>query len=432
MAEVDTSSYKYNTVNPLDVASKYNQLQSQNITIDKQKLELMNQKYGIMKKEIFSLANDPNATPESLVEKGQSLVKAGVLDAKDYAKFVQNIPKDPGQIQGYLKQVGSTLLDTQAAINFQYGTPGMVQTGAANVPVVQSPAFGTRQTGAPIQNQLGPESRETLEDVYDSETGRVVRVPRSQRIDSTGGQSTGPAVVAPVAPQVGTRLPVGPRQAPAERTALPGPSPEFEASRKALTDDQALASERALAIKPIVGILPQIEDLTTGIGTETFNKARAALVNLGIAGAEAEDATALYQELNKKLNAYIQNSPSSNRSDKALAQTQESNPDAKGQINKALVKLAQDAVAMDRINIAAPAFVKKQGTPEQYSENKSKFINSMDPIAFKFKEMGPKEKQAIADKYTTIKDGKRVPKDDAESKKFFRSLAIADSVMAGQ
>lgn len=420
MAEVDVSSYKLPAQpSALDIASKLTGLEQQKVGLDKSKLDLINQKYGIMKKEIFSLANDPNATPEMVVDKGQSLVKAGILKPDDFAKFVSNVPTDPKQVQTYLKQVGSTLLDTQAAINFQYGSPGLVQTGAAQVPIVSSPSFGVKQTGAPIQNQLGPGQLNTPIQVPNAETGTIDTVPTEKFIRDTGGNVVAPGQVAPVAPQA-PRLPV---QAPARaaapqgRTAISGQSPDLEFSRKALAEDQAIATQKLGAIKPIVQVIPMLEGIKTGIGTEPYNKTRAALINLGFIDASATDPTVIYQEANKKLSQYIGQSPLSQRSDAGQTLATAGSPNVQGQLNPALLKLARDAVALDRVEAARPAAF--EGKPSEYNKHRSTFPQSIDERAFSIDLMPAAERGQL------IEDMKK-KKDTPEGKKFWKSLSIAD------
>lgn len=419
MAEVDVSSYK--NPNPVDIlgqAGKINQLESQGLTISQQKLQLLNQKYQQFNKEIVSLAEDPNLTPDAVVQRGQQMVQAGFLDKNDFNNFVKGMPTDQGQLRNYVRQAASRALDTSNAINFHYGQNNLTPTGDALVPTNTRPGMGPTQTGLPIQQNLTAGQREELVPVPNAETGATDYIPKSEAIRRTGGNVGNAGIVAPVSP--GVRLPVSnmPSQEPQQRTAISGASPELEPSIKMLQADRDTATQKMQAVKPMVQALGIIGDLKTGIGTETFNKARAGLINAGVINADANDPTVIYQEVNKKLSNYIQNSGAASRSDKAQALAEASNPNVQGQVNPALVKLARDNIALDRVEAArANAF---KGKPAEYSKFRSEFPQSVDEKAFSIDLLPEKERVDLIEKM-------KKEKDTEAGKKFWKSLSIADS-----
>ncbi len=252
--------------------------------------------------------------------------------------------------------------------------------------------------------------------VPNAATGATDAVPREEVIRRTGGSTAAPDVVAPVTP--GTRLPVAPIQPQAQRGAIEGASPQLAGSIKALDEDRATATQKMQAVKPMIQAVNLIGDLKTGIGTETYNKARAGLINAGIIDANANDPTVIYQEINKKLSNYISQSAIANRSDAGQALAAASSPNVQGQLNPALVKLARDAVALDRVEAArANAF---KGKPAEYTKFRSEFPQSVDEKAFAIDLLPPNERGDLIAKM-------KKEKDTEAGKKFWKSLAIADS-----
>lgn len=427
MAEnTDVSSYKYTPVDPLAKAGQYNQLESQNLAISKQKLDLLNQQYQQFNKDIVGLAEDPNLTPDKVIQRGQQMVKSGFLDQKTYQNFINGMPTDPNQLRNYVRQAASRSLSNAEAVNFHYGQNSFLNTGAANVPLNQRPGMGPTQSGIPIQSQLSPGEREAPVPVYDPNSDRTVVIPKEQAIRQTGGNPLGPAVVAPVTP--GVRLPVA-TQPEASRIGIAGPSGNIEVDRKTLADDRAASTGKMQAIKPMVQAVNAIGNLKTGIGTNTINDIKALATNLGIASQDIQDEAVLYQEINKKLSNYISQSSIANRSDAGQALAAASNPNVQGQLNPALVNLAKDAIAQDRVEAArALKFSADKGNKvEGYSEFRSKFPNSIDEKAFKIDLLPAEERNKLIEKHADFKDGKLIAKKDAASKKFWESMAIAKS-----
>lgn len=420
--DADVSSYKLPAQpSMLDIAGKVNQLESGNLTIDKQKLDLLNQRYQILNKEIVGLAEDPNLSPELIMQRGQNLVKAGLLPPKDFAAFIKDMPTDKSQLPTYVRQASSRALDNAQAVQFHYGQNSMLNTGAGSVPLNQRPGMAPTQSGAIIENQQGPAQLNAPVQLPNAATGTTDTTTQGAFQNRLGISNQAPGVVAPVTP--GVKLPVAAPAAQRAPAAIPGQSPELEGSVKALNEDRAMATTKSTALKPLLQVLPLLKDLKTGIGTEQFNQARAAAVNLGLISADEKDPTAIYQVINKKLAGYVANSGLANRSDAGQALSQESSPSAKTQILPALEKLARDAVAQDRVEISrSGAF---EGQPNEYSKHRASYPSSVDERAFNIDTLDAPDRVKLIDKFSKIENGKRVSTGTAEADKFWKSLAIA-------
>ena len=201
---VDTSSYRLalpaNQNNALGTAQQLGGLQQQKIQVDRQKLELMNDRFKIINNELSTLANDPTASREKILNKMDTLSRMGLVPKEQLAEFEKDVPQDPKQIPQFLEQTLQRGMSVMEHINFQYGQPGSVDTGQATIPTVTSPRFGVRATNAPIQRQLPPGTP-----VVNPETGQ----PAALGAQPYQGAPGGSPVPLPVAPQVG-RAPVAP------------------------------------------------------------------------------------------------------------------------------------------------------------------------------------------------------------------------------
>lgn len=441
--DVDTSSYPKASlpVNPLEVAGKVGQLyqQQQNlqrgaVELDSEKLALVNNRYKAISSQIAALANDPNLTPDKVVQTFNSQLKSGVIDQNMYNQEVGEMPKDPSQLKPWLEDRLMRGQEIMNAINFQYGQPGMMNTGNAQQPVVQSPRFGVRSTGLPIATQPPPTQTE-----YDE--NNKPRFRGVQPAQAAPGMVTAPPpkpglpVASPASP-VKTTGPTGPTidrtpETPTSfdnrfagaydkpRGAAAGPEPMFDEGKTQYSKDIELATQKLTNIKPALLALDLIPGLRTGPGTETWNKAVAALKANGIIPTEVKnDPTAIYQEVDKYLHQYLKGR--GDRSDADLIAAEKASPNPGTQINSALLKLAQTAVAQDRIE-AARALSYKDKNYANYPQYRGSFPASMDERAFIVDKMTPEQKQDLAKEIA-----KMTP---AQKERFIKSLKVYEDTI---
>lgn len=460
MAEVDTSSYPKppGPVNVLDTAAKFGNLQQQKqqiessaLGIDKQKLDLVNQRFSQMAKGMTALANDPDLTEDKIKTYTQDLVKIGFIPPEMAATFIKTIPSTQGMdaakrnavLKGTLEQHLAQAQTISDAINFQYGQQGMLATGNAQQPIATSPKFGTRSTGLPIAIQQPPGTSEF------SETGqqyyRGVQPPVS-----APGMVTAPPMREGLPVQPPATTPTGPITNPAiqgqssnfggnvlsavaepptfnerfqgARGGMSAPPPLFEEGKKQLVEDQNIATAKMQAVKPAIQALKLMPGLQTGPGTQQFNDLVAAAKAWGIVDTKAEsDPTVLRQEVEKKLAQYVGNSPVAARSDAAQVLAEAGSPNPKKQILPALQQLTRDAIILDRVEAARPnAF---EGSKfQEYGKHRSTFPQSIDERAFGIDLMEPEKAQALVKKMAAKYE--KNPR-DTEALKFFKSLDIA-------
>jgi len=453
MTNVDTSSYPKAQPGKslLDQVGQYQQLESQKLSVEKQKLDQINQGYEYLLREMNSL-NPDTATIDDVRRVGQNAVKMKLIKPDAYATFITGFPQD--NIKKGLAETIGKLLNTQEAINFQYGPqPSLVNQGAALEPMQPMQRDrAVRPAGAPIPLQVPPTAPEV-----DPGTGQPRLRGVAPSFNPDGGIRTPgmaqPRPALPVAPGgPGNMLPEGnvPIQPgpsanfggnvlgavaeaptfndrfgaamPAMRPAT-APPPMFDEGKKQLVADQQEGSQRAMRIKPLAQAidLMQKPGMLSGPLSEQFTQTVAALKTFGLIPQEANDPTAIRQEVAKKLAQYVSGNPIGQRSDNAQVLAEASSPNPKAQTLEALFKLSKDAIALDRVQIVMPNAFKDKDL-SKYGSFKSLFPQSIDERAFALdfeKDRGAKLVQDMQKKLQ--KNAK-----DKEALKFFKSLEIAD------
>ncbi len=471
-ATVDTSTYPHPAapVNALDTAARFQglqqgaqSLQSGQLTISKQKLDLAQQALENLTKGLN--AAGPNPTREKLIGIGQNLVDQKLVPPEMVQTMDSQIPTDPSQMPAFVDRLRTMTASHSEMIQYFQGTPSIIDNGqeykVLRVPQSPNQPISIQSTG--LQPQIPPTTP-----VTDQTPGPNYGQPRMQGVQplpvAPGGvQTLPPASGAPMPNARPGGLPIAPQPQAISPPMMPKPNssfnppvlnkdqsrvaagpaipggptgpatgmpPQFEEGRKQYNSDIELATARQTALKPILQALPLLKTLqTSGPGSNAFNTAVAGLKNFGILPTGvSNDPTAIYQEVEKKLAQYVSSNPVGQRSDAAQALTEAGNPNPNHQIRPALIQLAQDAVALDRLAAArAPSFT--QGTTDKdgnvtqnprtdfqnYQTFRAGFPPSIDEKAFKLDMMEPKDRTALLD---DMKKKQNTP----EGKRFWKSL----------
>lgn len=393
--DIDTSTYpKYEQKGFLDKAQQFQAVESNAIGINAQKLKLVNEQFGLINNELGKLANEPNISKEQAAQRLDTFTKTFNLPPQVRQHMLGELQSSP-DVKSFAENAIRRGMSTMEAVNFQYGTPGMVNTGAAQVPVATSPKTGVRQTGAPIQQQLGPAQLNTPIDVQD-ESGVTTKQPLQKFIQDTGGTTQAPGQIAPAATQAGPRpswaAPPA-AAAPQKRTGIEGPNPMLAPGTKMRAEDQELATQKMTDVKPAIEALRVLKGIQTGPGRPALNELAAFLKgNNIIATDKVDDPTVLFQEGNKYLAQYVQKNGS--RSDADLASREISNPNVGTQINPALMNLTKKVIAFDRAQaIREKAFGGADNS--KYGEHRSSFPQSIDTRALNLDLLDPDERNKV-------------------------------------
>ena len=433
MAEIDTSSYPKAGAgkSALETAAQFGAIKQQSQAIEKtgisiaaDKLKLLNEHFGIMNKELSNMANDPNITKDQVMQRLDGITKMlnmpQPVRQQMFNEF-QNI-RTPQELKQKLETALQRGMTTQEQINFAYGTPGTLDTGQTQQPVVTSvrPGFGMKGIAPPVQHQLPP-----VTPTVEPGTGQPRMLGAQPYQPPPGPLPVGP-VTAPgvkgsssnfggnvTGAEVGPNLPVQPLTPSGPATA---PTPMFEEGKKALAADQELATQKLTSIKPAIQTLPYLKDIMAGPGTDGFTKAVAALKGFGILTTQANDPTAIRQEVVKKLAQYVASNPAGQRSDASQTLAEAASPSPGTQITPALIKLTKDSIVLDRVQAArANAFEGQDYS--KYGKHRSTFPASIDERAFGLDLMEPEERKKLAEEMFKKKN-------TFEGKKFWKSYKI--------
>lgn len=418
MAEIDTSSYPKPTLptSPLDVAGKLGGLQSQKLDIDQKKLDQANQALTYLTRGLNSLG--PNATKDQLINLGHGLVKDGLAPASMMQNMEQTIRGTPDdQMPALIDRLNTQTAQHQEMINHFRGPLYTNQSGARTdvlrVPV--SPNY-------PVRPQLSiPAEAPPTEREVEPETGQQRMIGQRPPPPAQGFNRPGFASPLPQRPDVSAAPPlvtdkVQDRVSQNSGAYPTAPTPLFEEGKRQYSADQDLATQRLTSMKPALQALPLIKDLTTGIGTEAYNKVLAGLHNLGMLPKGLTDKVAVRQELEKKLAQYVGSNPVGQRSDAAQTLAEAGSPSPKIQINPALLKLTRDAIALDRVQVLrAGAF--ENSDFSKYGQHRSLFPAKIDENALTLDMLDDKERDELLDEM-----GKK--RNTYEGKKFFDTLRL--------
>jgi hypothetical protein len=425
MAEVDTSSYpKPQQTNFLDTAGKYQGLAQGAVTLNAQKLQLMNGQWQTLASELSTMANDPNVTKEQAAGRLTSFAKMANIPQPMIDKELAELQNSP-DVTSWAK---TNLVRGQSAmdrVNLLYGQQSYVQTGQGIHPVLQGPMVGVKQNGPTIPVQPPPTA-----EVVDQNSGQkrmlgtqpepnVLPPSPSGNYNPAPTNKLGGAVQAPQ-----TSGPTGPA------TSM---SPMWETGRQQFVAAQQKAAEKVNGLQPLKLAMPMLETLNSGPTTGEFTNLVATLKanNILPTNINGDDPTVVRQEVNKYLNQYI--SRNGSRSDKEEALKEQSNPNPGVQINPGLARIAKNVAAMDLMEIALPKSF-KNGDYSKFGNYASTYQNGLDINAFKVPFMNDKEKAAL---FADMRKGVSKDKNGnligpANKLKFWRSLSLADKAIDPQ
>lgn len=433
--EFNGSSYPQPTPqqnDPLGTIGKLNTIQQQGLSIDKQKLENFNQKYDIVERGLGNLVNQPDLDGDHFIKTYQNFVKAGVMTPEQAAQEMSSVPTRNGSKseQDYkerLRKLAEThLLNAQekkAAIDHYTGQNASVDTGQNIVSGRQGAIRATGQGMAPSPFQQGSYTQRQL----------PVATPG---VNQNNDPSFNPGGNAPVTVQSGGALPVaataGPTGAAAQdNTFRPAPANQFSEGQKQVNEDLATGSAKLQAMKPAQQALkmmtPEVLSGLTGTGPIGNKVTKAISAVGGVLGLPKglDDRVAARQEIVKKMNAYVSQSPVAGRSDAAQILAEASSPDPNVQTLKALVGLTRDAIALDRIHAAKSLDFMTDDKGNQvknpdysaYPFKRGRFPNAVDEDAFKLDLMSKEERKELQE---------RKEKESPEAQQKFRtSVAMA-------
>jgi hypothetical protein len=461
MAEVDTSSYSKAAapVNTLDQMQKYGGLEQQKqsiesnkLTIDKQKLDLVNQRFGEMAKGFTGLIAKPDLSEDDVRQYVQNQVKLGYVPPEMAAQTISTLPPTqgmlPAQASKVLKNSLATHLQhaqtTMEAINSHFGTPAEQSSGASTYAGVRqsamkgggfTPATETPQElppGTPTVDN-NPASPRYGQPGYKGPVGSpgprpyvaappppegMVNDPRQGNLTGSSGP-TGPSVARGT--EFNNRFSAADRNPPAG--LAPGSSEAIQAVSGQSGKDYASALTRAKGFQaelyPAQAALEGVKELGpqgVGPGTDALNNIKSAIITwLPNADPKLIDNVGNFEQTRKYLTQIARSSGATGTNDQ-LAAAFEANPSIK-MSQAATENVLKSVIALRKMEQAQTLLFNKTNLPpDQYSKWIATNQNVLDPRAFGFDLMSKEAKSKLLD---------GLKKDQKSFKRFEDSLQFA-------
>ena len=222
--EADVSSYKQlPAVSPMEEFKNLQGMEQQKLAIDKSKLDLMSQQFGIMNNELANLI-DSGATKPQAAERLARISKTLNLPDVATKHMMEELNQAP-DVATFAKFAIRRGMDTMQKYGVQLGTPETQSNQATTYQGVrQSPEKGGGFVPATQMAVQPPPTQQTVDTRRTLPTGQ----PNPDYLQPGIIGASGPSGVVPV-PQARPRLPVQP---------LPGAAPaavSYQPSRPAQT-----------------------------------------------------------------------------------------------------------------------------------------------------------------------------------------------------
>lgn len=140
-----------------------------NVELDEKRFKLASDRYGMYKKTLGALSQNPNLSKEMMIQAGQELVDAGVIPAEIHQRALANMPDDPNVIRQRLREGAASQMAPDKMLEFFAPKAEKIDSGQQIMfrdTNPNSPTYGQATGGAPIQKQ------QTLESIASNETTR--------------------------------------------------------------------------------------------------------------------------------------------------------------------------------------------------------------------------------------------------------------------
>jgi hypothetical protein len=437
MAEVDTSSYPRAAALPaqksaLDQAQQFGALQQQQqsiqsgaLTIDKQKLDLVNQRFAEMSKGFVGLMAKPDLTQDDVRKYVQTQVKLGYVPPDMAATTLSELPNTqgmpPAQASKVLKdalgihlQHAGTMVE---AINNQFGTNAVQQDNANTYQgVVRSPIQGGGfEPKTQMPTQLPPTQPIVGSDLRPGVVGPsgpagvqpAVPTPRPRPGLPVASNPAGPPPASgPTGPTVDNGSEFNNRFSAAFPNAVatgaaPGQAEAAQAVAGQSGKDYATALTTARNYKadlyPMERVLESVHNLgenAFGPGTDTLNDAKAILATWGNLPKEELDKIADRASAKKYLVQLARTSGNTGTNDQ-LAAAFEGTPNTK-MTGATIETVVKSNLALRRMQHAQTLMALENKVPkDQFSEWIARNQNVLDPRAFGFDLMDDRAKDKL-------------------------------------
>ena len=386
-------------------------LQNQNAQVqyDASKLKLAGDSIGFLSNGFGGLLASGNMTPGAVMAMASQGIKQGLFSPEEAVSFTSDMPTDPAQLSGWVKQKYVGFGQDSARLQSLMPQTQVINNGAGSNILAIDPMTGQPKGSSTfIPNTLTPGESAAPRQFFDPNTGTTREVPTAQWLQMQGQAPTG-AVGQPGAP--GSDLGTGriqprggapgmaPQGAPGLQTAPAiGSQTAAETLAKGSADNvlalQAQADAAPQAVYQLQNMRTALKDFTPGPTADWASQAKALALQVSpdiakkFGGIDPQNvasqeefhkyATNLAQGMSQTLGA---------GSDAKLASAVAGNP------NTSLTKLGNEQIiqvlianqrALQAKNLA---FQNSGLPPEKFNQFSSDFNKQIDPRVFAAQDM---------------------------------------------
>lgn len=178
----------------LDALPFVNQVQqNENAYLENQtkQFDLSSKQLNWLKGGLGSMLNNPNLTQQDIIKFASNGVKQGFLTPEQAVTELQSLPTDPGQLQGWVRQLYTQSLEGEAQLNAIRPQTQVLNTGGQQQVINIDPLTGQPKVAGQIQNTLSPEAASQPTQFFNRATNQLETIPRSQFVDMQGGAGMG-------------------------------------------------------------------------------------------------------------------------------------------------------------------------------------------------------------------------------------------------
>ncbi len=379
-----------------------------------QNLHLQNQYWG---SQLGALVSNPNVAPSDVSTVLIQGMKAGFIDPNTAYQYATQIPKDPAQLQGWLKQHYMATLSNDQQLQAMMPQVQVLNTGGQQNVVATNKLTGVPTLTGTLQNTLDPQTATSPVSTIGPD-GQPMAITRQQFAGLapgyTGrypGGAPGQMPGAPGQPSGGIGVPTGLAPA-AQASAVAGASAAATGAAQAAQALHTQAADAPVRVGYLRDAAAALDNIQTGPGTDWRNSFASALQSspglgaiLQAAGVNDPTTISSYDEFKKIMTNYASgvSAGAGTGTDARL------NAAITGNANPNISKLANQDIMVKAIaaenyrsaedlayQTASNSWQQSHGgQPLPFNPWQAQWNKNVDPAAFSYVEMNPQQQQSF-------------------------------------
>lgn len=382
-----------------EIATRLHQMQGAQYSAQNSKLEGIQKQIGFWDSQLGGMvAKGDKLTSQDVLKSLASGISTGMISPQQAQLYASQVPDDPAELKDWAKNHWISLQDAKSQAALLVPQTQVVNTGGATNVLAIDPLTGQPRVTGTLQNTLTP-GEQTQEVQGVTPQGTPYSITKGQWLAGQGGQQ-GPGGYTGRYDQGATQseLPPGAIQkglSPGQQTALQAQAGTSNTAAQTLHD---AASDAPMRINLLENAREALSGIQTGPGTDWRNQAKSFFNALAPDTAKAIGWTGDvkdYDEFKKILTNYA----SSISGSLGTGTDARLNAAVTGNANPGISKLANEDIltktlAAEKMRAAQDYAFQNSGlTTDQFNKWQSQWNKTVNPDAFVFTSMNPKQQQ---------------------------------------